>query len=203
MRLWSRIFAWGYDSFTRASEKAGMSDIRAGLVSQASGRTLEIGPGPATTCATTRPRVTELVLSEPSPFMAAKLRAKLEREASVVDAPPRTSPSPTTTSTPWSAPRPLHRARSEASLAEIARVLKPGRRLLFAEHVRSADPKIARARTAFVRPWRAFGDGCNCNRDTLATLEASPLSVEEVEHGKLPKAPSLVEPLITGSARAA
>jgi ubiquinone/menaquinone biosynthesis C-methylase UbiE len=204
MRLWSRIFAWGYDTLTRASERAGMSDIRAGLVAQATGRTLEIGAGTGHNVRHYPPAVTELVLSEPSPFMAGKLRAKLARDATVVEAPAENLPFPddhfdtvVCTLVLCTVPEP------DASVAEIARVLKPGGRLLFVEHVRSSDPKIARRQDRFMRPWRAFGDGCHCNRDTLATLEASPLAVEQVEHGKLPKAPSLVEPLITGSARAA
>jgi hypothetical protein len=52
------------------------------------------------------------------------------------------------------------------------------------------------------RPWSAFGYGCNCNRATLATIEASPLDVERVEHGEMPKAPPIVRPMIWGVARA-
>jgi hypothetical protein len=68
--------------------------------------------------------------------------------------------------------------------------------------VRADDPRTARRQDRLVRPWRFIGDGCHCNRDTLSTIEAS-LEVERVEHDSLPKAPSIVEPMIVGAARAA
>jgi len=203
-RFYSRVFACGYDALTRASERAGMRDMRAELVAGASGRTLEVGAGTGHNLRHYPTAVTELVLTEPSAFMAAKLRAKLEREATVIEAPAERLPFPdddfdtvVCTLVLCTVPDPV------AVLAEVSRVLKPGGRLLFLEHVRSEDPKIARRQDRFERPWRWFGDGCHCNRDTLATIEASTLQVERVEHGRLPKAPSIVEPLISGAARAA
>jgi ubiquinone/menaquinone biosynthesis C-methylase UbiE len=87
-----------------------------------------------------------------------------------------------------------------ATLAEISRVLAPGGQLLFLEHVRSEQPGLARWQDRLERPWRFVGDGCHCNRDTVATIAASPLALGEVEHAKLPKAPPIVEPLVSGSA---
>jgi SAM-dependent methyltransferase len=88
-------------------------------------------------------------------------------------------------------------------LREIRRVLKPSGRLLFMEHVRAEDAKLARWQDRLHGPWYAFGYGCNCNRDTLATLTASPLKVERLERGHMPKAPPIVRPMIWGVARAA
>ena len=87
----------------------------------------------------------------------------------------------------------------EAALRELARVLKPTGRLLFLEHVRSDDPRLAKWQDR-VRPLYNLV-GCNPNRDTLAALEASVLSVEAVKHGEVPKAPKFERPLIVGSAR--
>src|SRR5207244_10479675 len=83
----------------------------------------------------------------------------------------------------------------EAALAEIARVLKPNGRFLFIEHVRSGDPKLAR-RQDRIRPLTKTLAGCNPNRDTLGAIEASPLRVESVRHGEVPKAPSFERPMI-------
>ena len=51
-------------------------------------------------------------------------------------------------------------------------------------------------------PWYAFGYGCNCNRPTLATIQASAFCVEQVKRGEMPKAPPIVRPMIWGVARA-
>jgi SAM-dependent methyltransferase len=87
----------------------------------------------------------------------------------------------------------------EVALAEIARVLKPNGRLLFIEHVRSGDPKLAK-RQDRIRPLYNLV-GCNPNRETLAAIEASGLKVESVRHGEVPKAPKVERPMIVGAAR--
>jgi hypothetical protein len=78
-------------------------------------------------------------------------------------------------------------------------VLKPGGKLLFVEHVRGEDD-LARWQDRLERPWRFFADGCHCNRDTVATIEASPFALEAVERGELPKSPPITKPLAWGSA---
>ena len=55
---WGRLFALGYDRFQRASEEAGMREIRREVLAPATGRTLEIGAGIPHTVPLVRPMVT-------------------------------------------------------------------------------------------------------------------------------------------------
>jgi len=87
-----------------------------------------------------------------------------------------------------------------AALTEAARVLKPGGKLLFVEHVRAEEPSIARWQDRLERPWYFFGDGCHCNRDTASMIGAAPFEQVRVERGEMPKAPPIVRPLVHGAA---
>jgi ubiquinone/menaquinone biosynthesis C-methylase UbiE len=60
----------------------------------------------------------------------------------------------------------------QQALREILRVLKPGGRLLFIEHV--AAPRGSRLRRIqnWITPiWKRLGDGCHPNRETWRELE--------------------------------
>lgn len=202
---WGRVFAAGYDRFLAASERAGLREQRRQALAAATGSTLEIGAGTGLNLELYPPAVTELVLTEPSEHMAAQLRGRPASVAvtEVVEAPAEKLPFPDDrfdtvvgTLVLCTVPDP------GAALGEVARVLKPGGRFLFLEHVRSPEPGLARWQDRLERPWKAFGVGCHCNRDTAAAIERSQLALEEVEAGRIPKAVPLVRPMIVGSARA-
>lgn len=200
---WGRAFSAFYDRGLKATEEAGLRRMRAALLSEAKGRTVELGAGTGANLAL-YPEGVDLVLTEPDPHMAKRLRlavAASERQAEVVDAPAERLPladasvdTAVATLVLCTVPDPA------AALAEVARVLKPGGRFLFLEHVRATEPGLARWQDRLERPWRFLGDGCHCNRDTVATIEGSPLCLELAERGQLPKAPPIVRPLIRGSA---
>jgi ubiquinone/menaquinone biosynthesis C-methylase UbiE len=199
-----RLFAAGYDRFLSSAEEAGLADNRRDLLANASGRTLELGAGTGLNLEHYPAAVSELVLTEPGEHMAKRLRRRAgnaTRAVEVVEAPAERLPFEDASFDTVVVTLVLCTvANPTGAVAEASRVLKPGGRLLFMEHVRSEDPRIARWQDRLHRPWRFMGDGCNCNRDTLATLSASQLTVERVEHGEFPKAPPLVRPLIIGSA---
>lgn len=204
---WGRAFTAVYDRAFKATEEAGLRQMRAELLAGASGRVLELGAGTGANLELYPDSVERLVLAEPDPHMTKRLRAKLggsNRAAEVVEAPAERLPfdddsfdTAVVTLVLCTVPNP------QAALAEVARVLEPGGRLLFIEHVRAKSPDLARWQDRLERPWRFLGDGCHCNRDTVAAIEASPLTLGEVEHDKLPKAVPIVEPLVRGSATAA
>jgi ubiquinone/menaquinone biosynthesis C-methylase UbiE len=201
---WGRGFAAIYDRAFEATEEAGLREMRREVLAQASGRTIDLGAGTGANLGLYPEAVTDLVLAEPDPHMLKQLRAKVgEEEAGVevVEAPAEDLPfadssfdTAVFTLVLCTVPNP------DAALAEVGRVLRPGGKLLFVEHVRSEDAGLAHWQDRLEKPWRFIGDGCHCNRDTVATIEASPLTVEQVEPGRLPKAPPLVRPLVRGSA---
>lgn len=86
-------------------------------------------------------------------------------------------------------------------LAEVRRVLKSQGRLLFIEHVRSDEPKLARWQDHLRRPWAWFGNGCQCNRPTVESIRGAGFSVLELHHDTLPKSPPIVRPLVVGAAK--
>jgi SAM-dependent methyltransferase len=90
------------------------------------------------------------------------------------------------------------------ALAEVARVLAPGGRLLFLEHVHAGEGTLlGRFQDLVEIPHRYVAAGCHPNRRTAALLEASPLQLERLEHGRQPRALPTVRPTIIGSARTA
>jgi len=202
---WGRGFSAIYDRAMKSTEEAGMREIRRETLAAARGRTVDIGAGTGINVELYPEGVTELVLAEPDEHMLKHLRPKVptwERDVDVVQAPADRLPfdddsfdTAVFTLVLCTVPDPA------AALKEAARVLKPGGELLFVEHVRSPEPGLARWQDRLERPWRFLGDGCHCNRDTVATIEASPFHVERAERGELPKAPPLVRPLVWGSAK--
>jgi ubiquinone/menaquinone biosynthesis C-methylase UbiE len=187
-----------------STEEAGLRDRRRDLLSEADGATLELGAGTGLNLDLYPPSVTELVLTEPAEHMARRLRERAAgagRDVEVVQAPAERLPLPDDRFDTVVATLVLCTVDDPAAtLAEVDRVLRPGGRLLFLEHVRSTDPRVARWQDRLHGPWRFVGAGCNCNRDTPATLAASPLQVERLDHGELPKSPPIVRPLVTGHA---
>ncbi len=200
---WGRAFAALYDRGLKATEEAGLRETRRQVLGEASGRTIDIGAGTGVNRELFPDAVSELVMAEPGPHMHAKLQAKVSEGdgVSVIQAPAEALPFPDDSFDTAVFTLVLCTVPDQAAaLAEAARVLKPGGRLLFVEHVRSKQAGLARWQDRFERPWIFLADGCHCNRDTVATIEASPFEVERVERGSLPKAPPIVRPLVCGSA---
>jgi SAM-dependent methyltransferase len=201
---WGRGFAALYDRAFEATEEAGLRAMRREVLSEARGRTIDLGAGTGANLGLYPDAVTELVLAEPDPHMLKQLRVKVGEkgvDAQLSDASAENLPFAESsfdtaifTLVLCTVPHP------DRALAEAARVLKPGGKLLFLEHVRADDAGLSRWQDRLEGPWRFLADGCHCNRDTVATIEASPLTLERVEGDRLPKAPPLVRPLVRGSA---
>ena len=203
-----RFFAWYYPKVVGIAERAGQAETRRELFAQARGRTLEIGAGSGFNLPHYTDAVTELVLPEPSPHMRAHLRELLETNPppvgswEIVDASGEELPfgdasfdTVTGGFVMCSIPDP------EKALAEIARVLRPGGRYIFLEHVHAGEgTALGRFQDLIELPHRYIAAGCHPNRRTWELIESSPLEVERMERGRQPKAPPSVRPTILGSA---
>ena len=199
-----RLFAALYDRLTKGSEDAGLADMRARVLAKAHGATLELGAGTGANLKHYPDAVTELVLTEPSEHMARRLRDKVAesgRPAQVVVAPAERLPFEDARFDTLVGTLVLCTADNPAAaLREAARVLRPGGQLLFLEHVRADEAGLARWQDRLEGAWGYMAAGCHPNRDTLAAIEAAGLAVDDLERGRLPKAPPLVRPLISGRA---
>ena len=200
----SRLGAALYDPFLWVGERLGMRGRRAALLSRAHGRVLEIGAGTGLNLAHYPPTVTELVLTEPYGPMARRLTARASRSslpARVVEAGAEELPFDrasfdvvVSTLVLCTVPDPA------AALAGVRRVLRPDGRFLFVEHVRSANGRLSRWQDRLATPWRAFADGCNCNRETLPLIEQAGLELRSLGRERWRGMPPIVQPLVVGEA---
>jgi ubiquinone/menaquinone biosynthesis C-methylase UbiE len=201
--LLSRLGAAIYDPFLALGERRGMRERRHRLLRKATGTVLEIGAGTGLNLAHYPADLDALVLTEPVDPMARRLESRLRRSgvrakvmrtgAEAVPVEAGSIDTVISTMVLCTVPDP------EAALAEIARVLRPGGRLLFCEHVSAGSPRRARWQHRLARPWAAFAEGCRCNQDTLGMIERV-LKIERLERDEWRGMPGLVRPLIVGEA---
>jgi ubiquinone/menaquinone biosynthesis C-methylase UbiE len=204
MSVWGRIFAAGYDTFMAGTEKAGLRDHRTELLEPARGRVLEIGGGTGANLPFYGAEIDELVITEPEEPMARRLESKLRGYsllARLVRAPAEDLPLEDASFDFVVSTLVLCTVNDPTrALKEAHRVLKPGGQLLFLEHVRSDDAKLARWQDRLNGLQTRVGHGCNCNRPTLETIKDHGFSITKIKHDRLRKAPPFVRPLIVGAA---
>jgi ubiquinone/menaquinone biosynthesis C-methylase UbiE len=195
--------AAGYDRMSRKSEEAGVRALRQSLLADATGRVLEIGAGTGANLPHYTGRIESLVVTEPEPPMLRRLqRAAGEHRplAQVLRAPAEDLPFEDDSFDVVVSTLVLCGVDDQPrALREARRVLRPGGRLLFLEHVRSDDAGLARFQDRM--NWlNNLVVGCDCNRPTLATIEAQGFAVSRIERTTMPEAPKFVRPLIVGTA---
>jgi arsenite methyltransferase len=174
-----------YEKLLAANEEAGLREMRADLLRSASGRTLEVGSGTGLNLEHYPEAVTELVLTEPDPHMAKRLRRKLKDGGPPVGA--------TEVVETGAEELPFEDASFDAVMsngvinlslfkgrvfAEAARVLRPGGRLAIADIVSGRALKERTRRN--VELWAACIAGAIPRKDYLGAIEAQGLEVKQV-----------------------
>lgn len=79
----------------------------------------------------------------------------------------------------------------QAALGEVRRVLKPGGRLLFAEHGLAPERRVARWQRRLEPVWASMAGGCRLTRDPAAEIAAAGFRFERLDQRYLRKAPKL------------
>jgi len=180
-------------------------ELRQTLIADATGRVLEIGAGTGANLPHYNGSIESLVVTEPEAPMLRRLqRAAREHapNAQVLRAPAEDIPFEDDSFDTVVSTLVLCGVDDQPrALREARRVLRPGGRLLFLEHVRADDPGFARFQDRM--NWlNRFVVGCDCNRPTLATIETEGFTVDRLDRTTMPKAPKFVRPLIVGTATA-
>lgn len=205
MSLRSKLFAFTYDRQMAKTEKAQLGALRQSLLAAASGDVLEIGGGTGANLPFYRPEAGSLTITEPETAMVRRLERRAREQAplaKILRAPAEDLPfEDGTFDTVVSTLVLCGVSDQPRALRQIRRVLRPGGQLLFIEHVRSGDPRLARHQDRM--NWMCqLVVCCDCNRPTLTSIEEAGFTVTDVEHLTFHNAPSFARPLIVGRATA-
>lgn len=199
------ITPWLYDRVVGVSERGGLAERRAALLAGARGAVLEIGAGTGLNLPHYPPAVTRLVLSDPDAGMrarAARRARTLGRDVEVVDADATALPFLENTFEEAVTTLVLcHLRRRVTALHELRRVLRPGGRLRFIEHV-AGNRQVARLQRLIQPVHQIVAGGCRLDHRMTASLREAGFAVEEIEDWSLPRTPFWVAPAVVGVALA-
>lgn len=187
--LYQRGFAWGLAAAGDAYERL-VAERKRALLGPLSGTVLEIGPGTGTNLAYLAPGIRWLGI-EPNPYMERYLRREAERLGRVVEVRGGTAERldlmDASVDAVVSTLVLCSVADQARALAEVRRVLKPGGRFVFLEHVAAPRGSWLRRAQRAVRPvWRLLGDGCFPDRETWHAIGQAGFTEVRLDRFHLP-----------------
>jgi ubiquinone/menaquinone biosynthesis C-methylase UbiE len=178
-------FAKWYDPLMAPLEKRKFMQIRKSLLQKAEGEVLEIGSGTGINFPLYHPQVSHVIAIEPNPEMRKRSLKRKQQAAIPID---------------------LKEAESERlpfmdqafdtviftlvlcsvsdpaqALEEAKRVLKPGGKLLFFEHVRMESRFLGWLQDILTPAWKKVCDGCHLNRETKELIQAAGFKITEMQ----------------------
>ena len=196
-----------YDRWMRVTEVACLGQWRRELLRDLEGEVLEVGAGTGAMLPYYPMTVTRLVLAEPDRYMRRRLEMKrgtsafkrLELSDASLDGLPMPDESfdAVVCMLVLCSVQDMH-----AALAEIFRVLRPGGRLLFVEHVAARQHSTRLAWQRRLEPlWKRVAGNCHLTRDTEAAIHRVGFQIERIERESMRKAMPFIRPCIRGAAR--
>ena len=199
--LRARLFAWSLAHAGDADRRL-YGDRKARLFEGVGGTVVEIGAGAGPNADHLAPG-TRWLVAEPNVHFHAGLRRRaaarglrlelLGGDAQALPLPDASADAVVSTLVLCSVADPA------AALAEARRVLRPGGRLVFLEHV-AGKGALGRWQRRLRVPWGWLADGCDPHRDTAAAIQAAGFEHVEMERFRAPL--GLVAPHIAGTATA-
>jgi ubiquinone/menaquinone biosynthesis C-methylase UbiE len=199
------VFARTFPVMSRAMEAGGMAGRRGGLQAGLTGRVIEVGAGTGASFGHYPAGVTEVIAVEPEPRLR-RLAAQAARSA----------PVPVTVADGLASALPAAGASCDAAVAcfvlctvpdqtaalrEFRRVLRPGGRLCFLEHVRADTARLARVQDLLdATMWPVLFGGCHLGRDPAAAVERAGFRIERLDSFLFPETRSPVSFHVAGTA---
>lgn len=199
-------FAPFYDRFMRQSEEACVREWRRALLESAAGEVLDLGAGTGANLPFFGANVEHVVAAEPDEAMAKRLSAHLrdrrDPRVEVMQTRAEAMPFADQAFDVVVSTLVLCTVEDQArALREIHRVLRPGGRLLFLEHVAADDPARLRWQRAVEPAWKLLAGGCHLTRRTGEAIAQAGFVIESEQHESVRKALPVVRPSIRGVAR--
>ena len=200
--LRERIFAWALARFNTNYERFA-SKYKQKLFADLTGTVLEIGPGTGVNLRYLTSGNVRWTGVEPNAFMqtylheeAGRLGIPVELKIGTADTLPVGDDSVDVVISTLV----LCCVNSQQrSLQEVLRVLRPGGRFVFIEHVAAPQGTRLRLLQNLVTPiWKQLGDGCRPNRETWAEVERA--GFERVTYERITAPAFIVSPQIAGFA---
>ncbi len=206
MSIRSYFMAKFYDASMKKMEEACMSSWRKELLSDISGDVLEVGSGTGINLSYYPSSINKLTLTEPEPHMLKILRNNLnhivgekctaiECTANALKFPDNSFDAVVSTLVLCSVDS------TDKTLSEIKRVLKPGGKFYFIEHVIAKEtPKLIKWQKLFQPFWIHMCGNCHLTRDTEADISNAGFKFHSIERLKSLGSPAIVSPTIKGIA---
>ncbi len=199
---YKRLFAW-LMAHGMTKYETEMADQKRALFADLHGNILEIGPGTGPNLSY-YPSDIHWIGIEPNPYMHSYLQQKAEQLGLDIELSLSTAEHLDVEDNSIDAVVSTLVLCSVDNLAvvlkEILRVLKPGGRFFFIEHVAAQPGTLLRQTQHCIQPlWTVIGDGCHPDRDTGIALENAGFERVDYQHFRADVLP-IVSPQIIGVA---